>query len=68
MALVEVEKDGDYYVAEQYAIKHGWKLDISRNETKNKWIVNRIKDDGTFELLSGKRKIFYVSNEKNPKC
>ena len=66
LAVIEQETEKDY-LAEQYVIRNGWKLYIGRDDANTKWIVKRIMDDGTSEVLDGKRKIFYDIYARCPK-
>ena len=68
--LAVVEEDKEYeYEAIQYSIKNQWELEIKKNDMGNntKWLVSKKMPDGRWLPLFGKRRLFSVANEENPR-
>ena len=68
LAVVEVDKEYQYYEANQYSIENGMELEIRKNHLGNsKWLVSQKLPNNSLKPLLGKPRVFYADKEKNPR-
>ena len=68
LAVVEVDKEYQYYEANQYFIKKGMELEIRKNHLgHSKWLVSQKLPDKRLKPLLGKPRVYYADKETKPR-